>query len=427
MDKKQQALDDIFGNDPLGLLKLKTRTKAKTTDQRLIDSFEEINKFIDDNNRLPEDDMSNISEMQLHAILEGLKNNSDKIKQLKEYDRHNLLPLMEEKESISIGPKREFKKKVNPLKEINSIDDIFGDDSLGILGGDDAGLFDFKHVKKETERSETDFVARRKPCKDFDKYDAKFKQVHQELREGIRKITNFNIRTFQEKQYYIHNGLLFYLEEINIDRKDHYKKDGTRVRKDGRTRCIFENGTESNMLMRSVEKMLYKNGKSITESSENYDKKLLENYGILKKEDEIGGFIYILKSKSTDPEIAGIKNLYKIGFCTTTVEQRIKDADKEPTYLMSPVRYISSWKCINMNANTFENLIHKVFSNVCLDITVTDLNGKTYRPKEWFVAPYEIIEQAIALIITGQIINYTYDRSLQQLVINNQKDLNTDI
>ena len=49
-------------------------------------------------------------------------------------------------------------------------------------------------------------------------------------------------------------GYLFLLESITYERDDHYKEDGTRVRKDGRTRCIFENGTESNILKRSVDK-----------------------------------------------------------------------------------------------------------------------------------------------------------------------------
>lgn len=406
MDKKQNALDAIFNDDPLGLLNVKKRVKVKTTDQRLIDSFEEINTFVSEKGRVPKDDMTNISEFELHARLNGIKENPEKIEQLKEFDVHNLLP--NESFNKVAEPRGVYKKVVKP-KEIESIDDIFDFDELNILGGDDTGLFDLKHVKKETERSETDFVARRKHCKDFDDYEHLFKKVHTELREGSRKITPFNISTFQEKQYYIHNGIVFYLEEINVDSE--------RYRNDGRTRCIFENGTESNMLMRSVSKMLYNNGKAITENSEKAREDFLKNFGTINSKDEYGGYIYILKSKSTDNSIASIKDLYKVGFCSTTVEQRIHDAHKQPTYLMAPVNYITSWKCYNMDANTFEGLLHKLFGNVCLNVDVKDNEGKVHKPREWFIVPLEVIEQAVELIITGEIVNYRYDNELKNLVL----------
>lgn len=414
MDKKQQALDAIFGDDPFGMLQIKTRVKVKTADQRLIDSFEEINQFFEAKKRLPKDDMSNITEFDLSARLKGIQDNPIKCIQLKEYDSHHLLATTEVNK---VTESKEIYKTPTKPKEINSIDDIFLNDSLDLLGSDDVGLFDLKHVKKEVERADTDFVARRKTCPDFDKYEAKFKQVHQELRNGSRKITPFNIRTFQEQQYYIHNGVVFYLEEINIDRPDHYKDDGTRVRKDGRTRCIFENGTESNMLMRSVEKMLYNNGKAITVNSEKAREEYLKSFGVINDNDEYGGYIYVLASKSTDTNILSLKNLHKIGFCSTTVEERIKDAEKQATYLMAPVNYITSWKCLNMSANTFESLLHKLFGHVCLDIEVKDFEGKIQRPKEWFIVPLPIIEQAVDLIVTGQITNYKYDKELKNLVL----------
>lgn len=412
MDKKREALDDIFSNDPLGLLNFKAKSKAKTTDQRLVDSFEAINEFIDNNGRLPEDDMSNISEFELHARLEGFKDNPDKIAQLKEFDKHNVLP-----EVVSDSTKEDSTIEYANPDEISSLDDIFSGDSLGILGGDDGGLFDLKHVKKEDDRAETDFVAKRKPCKNFDEYEHLFKQVHRELREGSRKLTAFKVNTLQEGQFYVHNGVVLLLKEINWDREDHYKEDGTRVRKDGRTICVFENGTESNMLLRSLEKLLYTNGKAITENSERAREEFLQNFGTVNKEDKYGGFIYILKSLSQDRSIKDIKDLYKVGFCSTTVEQRIQDAHKQPTYLMSPVRIVTSWKCFNMDANTFEGLLHKLFGDACLDVTVTDLDGKKHQPREWFIIPIEVIEQAVELIISGQIVNYRFDKELKQLVL----------
>ena len=84
--------------------------------------------------------------------------------------------------------------------------------------------------------------------------------MQDDLSYGRRKLIDFKLSTLREGNYYVHNGLLFYLESIQFDREDHYKEDGTRVRKDGRTRCIFENGTESNILMRSVEKIFTRTG-----------------------------------------------------------------------------------------------------------------------------------------------------------------------
>ena len=137
----------------------------------MVDSFEEINSFIDKHDRLPEDNMGNITEFELHARLIGLKDSPEKSDQLKELDKHNLLSQHESNRVAE--PLEPYKTPVIP-KEITSIDDIFDLDDLNILGDDDAGLFDLKHVKKETDRSATDFVARRKHCKDFDEFELEF-------------------------------------------------------------------------------------------------------------------------------------------------------------------------------------------------------------------------------------------------------------
>ena len=43
----------------------------------------------------------------------------------------------------------------------------------------------------------------------------------------------------------------------------------------------------------------------------------------------------VLKSKSSDARIQAIADLYKIGYCTEPVEERIANAEQEPTYLMA--------------------------------------------------------------------------------------------
>ena len=408
---KDKILDDIFNNDPLGLLNIKPKaTTQRTADERLISSFQEINNYVSTVGTKPTANPSNINEFQLYARLKNLCEDEDKIIQLKPYDIHNLLPevntnQVNEPQSAYLSTKQ----ATNKPKEINTIDDLLNDDFLDMLDDDDAGLFDFKHTPKDIDRAQADFVARRKPCKDFSKYEALLNSVQQDLANGKRKLIQFKQQNLQEGAYYVHNGVLFLLEKINISHKEHYKPDGTRVREDGRTRCIFENGTESNMLKRSVEKILYANGRVVTENIDKVNEQFVEKLSDITEKDEEAGYIYVLQSKSTDEKISSINHLYKIGYSTTDVEERIKNADKEPTYLMAPVTIQGAWKCYNMNPQKLEQLLHNFFGNTCLEVDVFDENGKRHTPQEWFIVPLNVIEQAIELIINGEIINYRYD------------------
>ena len=185
----------------------------------------------------------------------------------------------------------------------------------------------------------TDFVARRKAIKEkeFKKYEQMFLQVHKEIKEGKRKIKPFKDvdKHLKEGQFYIADGIMLFLERANLKRTQENLKDSTLNRKDGRTRIIFENGTLSNMLYRSLSKTLYNgNGKMITNTIEKTEQDLFVNTGLVKEEDLQTGWIYILKSQSTNKEIAGIKDLYKIGFASKSVDDRIKNAKNEATYFV---------------------------------------------------------------------------------------------
>lgn len=395
---KNSVLDEIFNNDPFGLLNVKSNgSSARNADERLKESFQEINEFFEKNNREPLQN-GGIQEHRLYSRLHGLRENPVKAKWLQEYDRFGLL---------------RFTKK-----EINSLDDLLNEDALGLLDDDDTGLFNLVHVKRdfERERAETDFVARRKPCKDFGKYEDRFREVQQNLKANKRKIIDFKLDNLREGSYYIHNGILFLVEKINITHKEHYRKDGTRVREDGRTRCIFENGTESNMLKRSVEKILYANGKAVSENADKVNETFLKKFGNITEEDKEAGFIYILKSKSEKPEIKAIQHLYKIGYSTIPVEERIKNASQEPTYLMADVHIVMTYKCYNMNPQKLELLLHNFFGKSCLNVDVFDRNGNRHTPREWFIAPLDIIDQAIKFIISGEIVKNKYDSGNETLI-----------
>ncbi|MGO4818534.1 GIY-YIG nuclease family protein [Flavobacterium sp. W22_SRS_FP1] len=386
---KFQTLEDIFANDQFDILNVKPKVSTiRNADERLLASFDEVNDFVEKYNKEPQPNPGNISEFQLYSRLKSIRSDIEKMESLEEQDIHGLL-------------------KLEP-KEINSIDDIFNDDSFDLLE-DDTDLFDFKHTPKTEERMATDFVAKRKPVKDFDKYESLFKEIQSDLATGKRKLVDFKMGNLREETYYVHNGVLFLLEEINIDRKDHYKKDGTRVREDGRTKCIFENGTHSNMLKRSVEKILYANGKVVSENIEQVNEDFIEKFSAITDEDEAAGYIYVLRSKSKDERIIEIDNLYKIGYSKVEVEERIKNAEKDPTYLMAPVKIITSWKCYNMNPQKLEQLLHNFFGKSCLNLDIFDEKKRRHTPREWFIAPIDVIEQAIELIISGEVVNYSYD------------------
>lgn len=382
---KDKILDDIFNDDPDGLLNVKPRVKPISSDDRLVSSFEEINLFFEANNREPEPSKSSIGEYKLYTRLKSLREDGSKMMALQDYDRFDLLR--------------------PPQKQIESIDDIFSDDSLDILGGDGLGLFDFKHVPKETEMP--DYIAKRKPCKDFDQFEHLFEQCQQDLRNRNREITEFkNEQQIDKGYFFVLKGVLLYVAKIGKRKLDRNKKTNARLR------VIFENGTESDLLLRSLSAELYKNGRRVTEHVDKY----LDNMHGVTEDDAEAGYIYVLKSKSDNPEIANIENLYKIGYSTTDVRQRIKNASREPTYLMADVEYIAGWKCFNMNTQKFEQLIHTFFGHVCLNVDIYDDKGQRHTPREWFVVPLHIIGQAVHLINSREIVDYKYDRDATLIV-----------
>lgn len=255
-----------------------------------------------------------------------------------------------------------------------------------------------------------DYIASRKVCKEFDKYERLLKECQSDLKEGRRKLIRFkNGQQVEEGHFFVLKGVLLYVDKVGETTIENGVKNA-------RLRCIFENGTESDMLMRSLGAELYKDGRRVTDSDINLKKELFDKFNNVTEEDKEAGYIYILKSKSEDKNISSINNLYKIGFSTITVEERIKGAESEPTYLMAPVKIITAFKCYNMNVNKLETLLHNFFGQACLDIEITDKNGDKHKPREWFIAPLEIIEEAIKLIINGQVINYKYDSVTQSIV-----------
>lgn len=394
MRNYEKKIEEIINNDPHGLLNVKSASKSITSDQRLEESFLEIVNFYKTHRKEPQE-VNEINERKLAVRLKELKKNPEKIKLLKNLDTENIL-----------GNAVEYK----------SVDDILDNDFLGILNIDDyKELFDLKNVK--FDKNKTDYIARRRPCGDFHKFENNFKKIHEDLKNKKRKLLTFKEQDLQEGRYFLLDGLLTFLEKVDLqERTFNDKSQGQRTRKDNRIRCIFENGLESNMYYRSLQKLLYENGKYISETNEEALNLFKKNFANINKEDKISGRVYILKSLSKKPEIIGIKNLYKIGFSKNTAENRIKNAKNDPTFLMDEVEVVDEIIIYNVSALKFENLIQIFFATRCLDIFVIDSNGNEVKPKEWFSVPLRVIKRAIQLIESGEIVDYIYDSNLEDVV-----------
>ncbi len=384
---KFDVLSQIFENDEFNILNVKPKTSVSTENDRLFASFEDINNFYREHNREPEENITNISEYKLYIRLKGIREEQEKIDILKPVDKYNLLEI----------------KKVK--KEINSLDDLLNDSFFNSIDQEEKELFNLKHIPKTDERANADFVARREPCKNFDKYKKLFEEIQKDLKTGKRKLVEFKEENLKEGSFHIYNGVLIFLEEFHLK----HRKHGERKKKDGRTKCIFENGTKSNMYYQSLSRTLYVNGKTVSDNFEYENENFLGHFSHINENDEESGYIYILSSGSEKKEINSIKNLYKIGFSTTDVEKRVKNARNEATYLMADVKIEAAYKCFNMNPQKLENLLHKFFGNYCLDIEIFDAKGKKHHPREWFIVPFNIIEEAIKLIITERIVDYEYN------------------
>lgn len=293
------------------------------------------------------------------------------------------------------------------MSDINSLDDIFNSDTFGLLDTKvEEDIFTLKNVPKIEKRADADFVAKREKFDDFEKYEQLFIDCQADLKANRRQIIPSIESQLDVGTFCVLDGVLLYISDI----QDGYRGNSGKINR--RTTLIFENGTKSNMLLRSLGKRLKDSGNMITKLDYEKESGLLN----VTDEDKQNGYIYILKSLSNEDIIQTKKNLYKIGFSTTAVETRIKNAKQDPTYLMADVKTVAAYEVYNVNPHKLEQLIHKFFGNSCLDMEIYDGNGKLYKPREWFIAPLEVIEETINLIVSGKIIHYKYDENNEKIV-----------
>jgi hypothetical protein len=388
----KKTLEELLAEeDDSGLLDVKPRVSMVVSeDVRIAQAFEEINNFFD---RMgfapgqgPKERRIGVSERALQSRLKAYLGNPELVASLLPHDRHGLL--------ASAAPAAPA-----TLDELlDSDDDLLVDPSESI--------FEMRIAKSPTAKP--DLVSERVPCADFENFKPLFDKAAAELASGERKSMKFaNEQEIEAGGFFILNGVTVYVAEV----RDPHIRNGKR---NARLRLIFENGTEGQNLLRSLATELYKdpNGRRLSDPHAGplFGPSATELVHVAAPTDRVTGCIYVVRSLSPQPEIARLDGqLFKIGFTTGSLEDRIRGAADDPTFLMAPARPVRSFEAINLNANKFENILHRLFAEARLDIEIMDRFGKPFRPREWFLLPLPIIEQAIPMILDGSIVRHHYD------------------
>lgn len=389
-----KELDEILDNDPLGLLEIRSRSARVGPDERLVASFQEINTFVKKHGREPTASQD-VGERRLYSRLKGLRESPVKAAALAHEDEHELLT------------------DVPRPEDIETIDDILEHDVFGLLDDNSADepdpneIFELKNVRQPQKMP--DHVAKRKPCKEFEKFEPLFKQYQSDLASGKKVLRRFTSELqITPGEAFILQGMMVYVANVGSKQKKNFGNVNARLY------CVFDNGTESNMLLRSLAAALWKDGQSrqVIEAVQSDGFQTSEN---TDPNDQPTGYIYVLRSLSKDPQICEIDNLYKVGFSSQPALERIENASKEPTYLMADVNLVAEFQTFNLNPQKFELLLHTFFAEACVSLDVYDDQGKRHSPREWFQVPLPVIEAAVHLLVSGEIVNYRYNRQEQEI------------
>ncbi len=296
-----------------------------------------------------------------------------------------------------------------------NVDELDEDALLAELGiGDETAeqndITVLRHVRSSVEKRAAEEIADRTPCTDFDKFQPLFEQVERELKSGVRITLRFGRdASIASGNYFIVGGQLAYVAEVGETIK------APNGESDARLRVIYANGTESNLLRRSLQRALYKDetGRRLT------DPDMGPLFGDAPEPDDIEtGTIYVLRSLSSHPFVAEHRELiHKIGVTGAKVETRIAGAEKDATYLLAGVEVVATYKLHNLNRIRLENIFHRLFGAAQLDLTIEDRFGNPVKPREWFLVPLHVIDEAVQRIRDGSITEVVYDPKSARLVV----------
>ncbi len=403
MNDKSARFSDIFAEeDTLGLLSGKPAAASRSSEADIVvGQFQAINAFIDEHGFLPgstENDRDpDLREYTLEGNLDAFRDDPAHRELLTPLDRHGLL-----------GPA----VIVAPIPTV--MDDILASDDP-LLSSSADSIFKLKHVSDPAlAKAVPDDIARRKPCADFERFVPIFAEIKDDLKSGRRHTKRFEGEaTIKPGAIFILGGIVSYVAAV--DELERRGKDYN-----GRIRVIFDNGTEGNYLWRSFARAFYadENGRQIIESAPSASGAPSGCPGRIagplfggelgpSEFAEVKGTVYIVESLSEDPNIVALKGkLYKIGFTTQPVDKRLADVEKDPTFLCSKVQLRATYET-NFNPHKLERLLHQFFVHANLQVEV--VLGRLVVPKEWFVVPLDLVEEAVKRILDRSIVNYRYD------------------
>ncbi len=368
-------------------------------EERIIAGFEEIQRFFEKHGRAPQHGEGRDIFERLYAV------RLDRLRALEEC-RSILAPL--DHQGLLSGA-------VISVPQHDAIDE---DELMAELAGaaGDSTITELRHVRASVEKRAAEEIANRAVCADFDSFKPLFERVQRELKSGIRqslpvdKMDEIKLAKIQQGQFFIVGGQIAYVAEVGQDFRTEYD------RRDSRLRVIYDNGTESNLLARSFQRSLYPDkdnaGRIITDPSagplfaDEHD-----------ADDLASGTIYVLRSKSDNPLVAANRDvLHKIGVTGGKVETRLANASLDPTFLLAEVEVVATYVLYNVNRVRLENLVHRVFDPAQLDIEIKDRFGNPVRPREWFLVPLFVVNEAVERIKDGTITDYIYDPAAARLV-----------
>ncbi len=377
-------------------VEIETKKDAARTprEERIIAGFEEIQRFTAAHGHAPQHGEERDIFERLYAVrLDRLRAQEDCRTLLAPFDHEGLL----EGATSASG---------------DAADDISDDELLAQLGVDATATDDItelRHVRSAADKRAAEEIANRERCEDFDRFKPLFAQVQADIENGIRQTRPFELKAeIRPGSWFIVGGQKAYVAEAGEPFTNAQGKS------DARLRVIFDNGTESNLLMRSLQRALNKDeaGRRITDPVAG---PLFS--GSQAEDDQASGTIYVLRSKSDNPVVAANRDLvHKIGVTNMDVAQRIAGARLQPTYLMADVEVVATYKLYNLGRTKLENLIHRIFEPARLDIEIKDRFGNPVIPREWFLVPLFVIDDAVEKIKDGTITGYVYDPNSARLV-----------
>lgn len=386
--------DDILAELGVDLTPKKARARTPR-EERIIAGFEDIVKFREEHGRVPQHGEGRDIFERLYAVrLDRLRALPESAGLLAEMDGQGLL---EGGGDTSLAP----------------VDDLDDNALLAELGIDAAPAQDItqlRNVRSNSDRKAAEEIASAERCEDFATFKPLFDGIEADLASGARVTRPFGRDAgIDLGDFFILRGQLAYVAEVGDLTK------APNGQNDARLRVIYSNGTESNLLRWSLQRALYKDdsGRRVTEPDAG------PLFGSAPDEpDQLPtGTLYVLRSRSTHPTIAAHRDLiHKIGITGSAVEARIAGAADDATYLLADVDVVATYKLYEINRPRLEGLIHRVLDSVRFDAEIPDRFGKSVRPREWFLVPLPVIDEIVARIGDGTLVDYTYERERAALV-----------